>query len=172
MMPARTLSIATLAVLLLIVTRPMAGGEQFPRGLMASVSKEGTCTIETRPVSFGRYDPSAMMDADALGQIMYTCTRDRFGRLLRVRIDVSPGGSGSFEDRRMRSGAQQLSYNLYLDANYRTVWGDGSRGTNYYFDLLPPSDTRTTVPAYGRIFGLQDVEPGEYSDILQVTINF
>jgi spore coat protein U-like protein len=72
----------------------------------------------------------------------------------------------------MISGAEQLSYNLYLDADHRKVWGDGSSGTDYYFNSSPPNNTRVTVPAYGRLFGLQDVMAGTYTDILQITILF
>jgi spore coat protein U-like protein len=170
MTPARSLSIAMLAVLLLIVARPIGGVEQFPRGLLSAEAKAGSCTIDTRPLNFGTYDALATRDTDALGEVMYTCSR-KIGSVLNVRINVSRGGSGSF-DRRMASGAEQLSYNLYLDADHRKVWGDGSSGTDYYFNPSPPNNTRVTVPAYGRLFGMQDVMAGTYTDILQVTILF
>ena len=172
MTPAQSLLMAMVPVVLLIGVRPMAGDGQFPSGLLASQPKEGSCTIETRPLNFGTYDPLATTDTDATGEVRFTCHRDRFGRLLRVRIEISRGGSGSYDRRRMSSGAERLWYNLYLKPDYKKVWGDGSEGTDYYFELLPPSDTRITVPAYGRIFSTQDVMAGDYTDILQATINF
>ena len=171
MTPARALLIALAGMVLLIGARPLAGDTQFPRGLLAASPRDGTCTIETRSVSFGTYDPLAVMDGYAIGDVRFLCHRDRFGRLLRVRIEISTGGAGSF-DRYMRSGTRQLLYNLYLKPDYRKVWGDGSSGTDYYFELLPPSDTLTIVPAYGRIGSLQDVYAGEYTDTLQVKIIF
>jgi len=45
--PARSLLIAMVALALLAGTRPIAGIEQFPRGLLAAEPREGSCTIET-----------------------------------------------------------------------------------------------------------------------------
>ena len=57
-----------------------------------------------------------------------------------------------------------LHYNIYLDATHRTIWGDGTNGTDFYFDADPPNKTSVTVPAYGRIPARQDVMPGLYKD--------
>ena len=59
MTPARSLLVAMVAVVLLIGARPIAGVEQYPRGLMSAAPTAGnnrSCTIETRPISFGNYD--------------------------------------------------------------------------------------------------------------------
>jgi spore coat protein U-like protein len=78
MTTVRSLSIAMVAVALLISARPIAGGEQFPRGLLAGaepkVGQGRSCTIETRPLSFGIYDALEISDVNAIGQIIYTCT--------------------------------------------------------------------------------------------------
>ena len=60
----------------------------------------------------------------------------------------------------------------YLDATHRTIWGDGTNGTDYYYDAHPPNRTPVIVPAYGRIRALQDVEAGQYADVLPVRILF
>ena len=59
MTPARSLLVAIVAMVLLIAARPLAGVEQYPRGLMSAAPTAGnnrSCTIETRPISFGNYD--------------------------------------------------------------------------------------------------------------------
>ena len=109
MTPARSLLIAMVAVALLIGARPMAGDEQFPRGLMAAASKgiEQSCTIETRPLSFGTYDPLAGTDLDAIGQIIYTCEKGggNAGTTASdnksIRIEMAQGSSNSFHHRGM-----------------------------------------------------------------------
>jgi len=169
--PARSLLIAMVALALLAGTRPIAGIEQFPRGLLAAEPREGSCTIETRPVNFGTYDPMSPAGTFATGEVIFTCHRDRYGRLLRVRVDLSQGRAGSF-DRHLTSDSEALLYNLYLDPDARTIWGDGSHGTETFLQPLPPNDTRIVVPVYGKIFGLQDVAGGNYSDLLQATIIF
>jgi hypothetical protein len=70
------------AIVLLIAGRPIAGDDQFPRGLMASAdprTPNRSCTIETRPLSFGIYDPLAETDVDATAQIIYTCANGSGG---------------------------------------------------------------------------------------------
>jgi spore coat protein U-like protein len=166
------------AVALLAAVTALSEGagarEQFPRGLMATPSSaDKGCTIETRPVSFGNYDTTQHNSLHAQGQVIYTCGTHVDGRtpVKNIRIEISMGGAGSY-DRRMSSGTERLFYNLYLDADHRTVWGDGSGGTDYYFDPSPPNKKPVTVTVYGRINAQQDVSLGQYSDMLQVKILF
>jgi spore coat protein U-like protein len=110
---------------------------------------------------------------DGQGSIIYTCGVTALGTtgVKNIRIEMSRGSSNSY-DRSMRSGAERLRYNIYLDASRTTVWGDGANGTDSYFDSHPPNKRPVTVPAYGRIFAMQDVAAGAYFDVLQVTILF
>jgi len=193
--PARSLLVAVAALALLIGARPMAGPEQFPRGLMASAEPRAgrICTIETRPLSFGIYDPLAETDLDATAQIIYTCAtgsgggggdsgRGRGGggggggggnSPQAVRIELWQGLHGSFVPRTMTGpGAATLDYNIYLDATHRTIWGNGVDITQVYTDTHPPNATPVIVPAFGRIFGRQNVESGQYFDSVHAVILF
>jgi len=90
---------------------------------------------------------------------------------------MAQGNSNSFASRGM-SGPEQivyggfLDYNIYLDATHRQVWGTGEGPTLAYVDSNPPNGTSVTVPAFGRIFGGQDVAWGPYSDTVPVRILF
>ena len=166
----RSLFIAIVATVLLIA--PRSGAEaQFPRGLLAAAPradpKRGSCTIETRPLSFGNFDPQANADVDAVAQVIYTCDN----RAKKIRIDMSSGTSNSF-DRSMSNGGYNLAYNIYLDATHRTVWGDGVLGTDVYYENNPPNGTPVVVLAYGRIPARQDPAPGQYTDVLTVRVLF
>jgi spore coat protein U domain-containing protein, fimbrial subunit CupE1/2/3/6 len=168
--PARSLWIATVAVSLLIGARPMAGDEQFPRGLMATArpKAEQSCSIETRPLSFGTYDPLSDRAADATGQIIYVCSKNK-----NISIALSEGSSNSFDPREMLGpGGQSLRYNIYLDATRQTIWGNGRSYTEVYVDLKPPRDTPVIVATYGRIFRGQEAPAGQYTDTITATINF
>ena len=71
MTPARSLLIAMVAMAALIRARPMTGYEQFPRGLMSAAPRGGgggSCRIETRPLSFGAYNP--LEDAEHLTRVV------------------------------------------------------------------------------------------------------
>jgi spore coat protein U-like protein len=181
MTPRRSLLIAIVALALLVAARPTAGVEQYPRGLMSAAPRGGgqggRCIIETRPLSFGSYDPLTGADVDAVGQVIYSC---------QVNEDNGGGGGGGggggnpgtlAQDRGIRiemdgPGGVDLHYNIYLDATHRDVWGSGQHTTVVYVDLHPPNRTPTIVPAYGRIFGRQDVPPGNYADVVGVRIQF
>jgi len=165
---ARSLSIAMVAVVLLMGARPIAGDEQFPHGLLSAAPKASFCTIETRPLSFGAYDPVSGTDLEAVGQIIYICGNGNPGAeraVKNIRIEMARGYSNSYGDRAMVGPSfGELFYNIYLDATHRTIWGDGTNGTEYYFDAKPPNGTPVIVPAFGRIPGRQEVDAGEYVD--------
>ena len=170
MTPFRLLFVAMIATVLLVGAR--SGAEaQFPRGLLAAAPtaapKNGSCTIETRPLSFGNFDPQANADLDAVAQVIYTCDN----QAKKIRIDMSAGTSNTF-DRQMSNGGYDLKYNIYLDPTHRTVWGDGVLGTDVYYENNPPNGTPVVVLAYGRIPGRQDPAPGQYTDVLTVRVLF
>ena len=79
-----------MALALLIGARPGAEA-QFPRGLLAGPPEQerrgSSCTIETRPLSFGNYDPEAGADLDAVAQVIYTCDN----QAKKIRIEMTTG---------------------------------------------------------------------------------
>ena len=117
--------------------------------------------ITVTTLAFGNYDVYAAAPLDSAGTISYSCPPPTV-----PAVDISAGGSGSFSPRRMRqtAGTDTLAYNVYVDAARTTVWGSTpvpvTQGNNQ------------TVQFYGRIFALQDVSVGPYSDTLVVTFNF
>jgi spore coat protein U-like protein len=195
---ARSLLVAIVAVVLLVAARPMAGVEQYPRGLMSATPTAGnnrSCTIETRPINFGYYDTLAEREVIAIGQVIYTCSSGGGGGgnpggpgggnpggpgttasldKQSIRIEMAQGSSNSFAPRHMNGGVSfdHLEYNIYLDANHHQVWGTGEGPTLAYVDAHPPNGTPVIVPAFGRIFGRQDVSWGPYTDTVPVRILF
>ena len=171
MTPFRLLFVAMAAAVLLVGAR--SGAEaQFPRGLLAEPPRDSSaaeCAIETRPLSFGNFDPEANADLDAVAQVIYTCNN----KAKKIRIDMSQGTSNSY-DRRMSNGGYSLDYNIYLDPTHRTVWGDGVLGTDVYYQNNPPNGTPVVVLAYGRIPGRQNqaIPSGQYVDTVTVRVLF
>lgn len=130
-----------------------------------------TCTFESiDPVVFGAYDGLLRYVVDALGGIAFSCQAvDAFDQVV---VDLGRGSSTSWSARTLRSGAQILAYQLYLDAARTTVWGDGTGGTSRFGPYHPSVDTPTEVPIYGRIPAGQNVGAGSYSDTVVVTISY
>lgn len=121
-------------------------------------------------VSFGGYDVFSGTSLDSTGSITYSCAN--VGVFDTITISLSRGGSATFVPRRMASGANTLSYNLYRDAARSVVWGDGTGGSSVYGPVNPPAIGSSTVSVFGRIPALQNVPVGVYGDAIVATINF
>jgi hypothetical protein len=137
---------AIAAVAVLIGTRPMAGDEQFPRGLMSAAPRSGVqggvCTIETRPLAFPAYDPLADTDVDAIAEIIYFCT-DPNGRGGGGRGGPPDGrGGGPPDGRGPGTRAQDKGIRIEMDQGFgnsylpRSMVGAGFEvlGYNIYLD--------------------------------------
>jgi spore coat protein U-like protein len=135
-----------------------------------------TCTASAVGVAFGVYNPLATAPTTSAGTIQVTCTSTNRGNtVVNLTAYYSTGSSGTFTTRTMRSGSNVLDYNLYFDAGYTLVRGDGTGGTQVGTATLTlgrnQSDTATGT-LYGRIPAGQDVAPGSYADIITVTVTY
>jgi spore coat protein U domain-containing protein, fimbrial subunit CupE1/2/3/6 len=129
------------------------------------------CTIvSVVGVGFGTYDTLSSSTLDSMGSVTYNC--QNVGPSDQITIDLSKGTAATFSPRRIYSGANTLTFNLYLSAARTSIWGDGTAGTSRYGPVQPPNGTNTTVYVYGRIPGSQNVPAGSYTDTIVVTINF
>lgn len=154
---------------------------------LAAPLRAAQCSIQTTGLSFATYDPLAPAADTANGTVRLICSatkniesRNGFSALLTL----SAGSSGSYAARTLRTAADTLRYNLYLDAAYTTVFGDGSGGSLastlcYRGSRRDPcggsgltSGTPHDVTVYGRIPAGQDVAPGGFIDNLIATVTF
>jgi spore coat protein U-like protein len=125
-------------------------------------ARAATCDIIPQGVSFGTYDPFEPADLDGVGNIAIACDTD-----VSVTISLS-AGAGSFALRTMNGATGQLTYNLYTGGQRIQVWGDGSGGSDTVSATIRTGD----FPVYGRIQARQNVRPGDYSDVIFVTITY
>ncbi len=134
-----------------------------------------SCNASTSTLSFGNYNPLSGSATTSVTTMQVGCGGVA-GLLIPYKIDLSTGG-GTYATRRMSSGANKLSYNLYTDNTYLTVWGDGTNSThsvsgNITLDVLGSSQSRT-ISIYGRIPASQTTAvPGSYTDTITVTVTF
>jgi len=126
-----------------------------------------TCSfVSVVNLNFGIYSGPQLASS---GSITYNCTGLGAGT---VTIDLSRGVALSYLPRQLRDGALHLDYNLYLDAGFAAIWGDGTGGTAHYGPVAPPDGTNVSVNMFGRVFAAQNVPAGTYFDTLQITLNF
>jgi len=132
------------------------------------VHARAACTIiYTASLAFGTYDPFSATPLDTTGSVWYTCTNSP-----GVTITVNTGSSGSYSQRTMRSGANTLGYNVYIDAARTMIWGDGTPPS-----VIGPGATTnflgiTIATLYGRVPAGQDAVAGTFSDTLVLSVNF
>jgi len=132
---------------------------------MGQARAQWGCTISTTPVSFGSYDVFNSISTPSTGSVTYWCS---WAWTISIYLGKGIAGTNT-PNRQMASGANRLSYNLYLDAAHTQVWGDpspSSYSTNFVWY------SGATVTVYGLIPALQDVATGSYSDSVTATINF
>lgn len=135
-----------------------------------------SCGVTTTNVAFGTYNPLAFGNTDSTGSVRVSCGGVA-GLLIPFNIAISTGGGGSYAGRRMSKGAHYLSYNLYTDASYTTIWGDGSAASQLInagvlLDVLGLSPAQTFW-IYGRLPGRQlTAVPGVYADTINVTLTY
>lgn len=129
---------------------------------------EAACTISATSVVFGTYDVFTTAPRDSTGTVIYRCgPRDR-----RITITISRGSSTTFTPRTLVNGTARLQYNLFRDAAFATVWGDGTGGTATYSIVNPPNNRDVVLTVYARVPAEQDVPAGAYADSVVVTLEY
>jgi spore coat protein U-like protein len=137
-----------------------------------------TCTLTATGPAFGTYDPFSATADTANGSVLATCTYSGGPGTTNISLTASysTGFSGNYSNRYMLSGINRLYYNIYADAAFTRIWGDGTGGTQAGTASLSVSNrVRTDSSAstiYGRIPAGQDAVPGIYADTITVTVTY
>ena len=130
-------------------------------------AKPSTCTINSTPINFGSYSVFSMSpNNNSGGSITIVCTNGSGGSF---DVMLSTGLSNGYTSRVMKSGINQLNYNLYTSAARTSIWGDGSDGSNV---MRASKGGTTTLTLFGQIPAEQDANVGAYSDSITATVNF
>lgn len=122
------------------------------------------CMVSTSNLVFGAYLSTA--DVASTANIDVNCAPG-----INFTIELSQGG-GTFVDRKMAGPpGQTISYNLYKQASYIEIWGDGTQaGANPVPGMGNGALQMFTV--FGLIPASQRRAAGPYSDTIVVTIRF
>lgn len=137
---------------------------------VASEAWSQTCHVNVTPITFGQYDRLKAAPTDSIGNIDISC--DVVGTLYRIRLNPSQNTNGGFLPRMMRpsTGKDILIYNLYIDAAASQVWGDGTSSTFIQSGISKGGKDQFSI--YGRLPAKQNIAPGQYSDLVAVTLEW
>lgn len=134
-------------------------------GLLLLPGAAAACTVSATGVAFGLYDPLGSSAVDSLGEVEVTCPDST-----AYNITLSEG-QGSFSNRHLINASNDvLAYNLFTDATYQFVWGDGAAGNESVSGSA--NNTGTLHSVHGRIPGGQNIPAGSYNDTIVVTVTY
>ncbi|PXX42094.1 Csu type fimbrial protein [Undibacterium pigrum] len=121
-----------------------------------------TCTVNGSAVSFGNYEIAAVEQA---GNIGVNCSQ---GTTYVLSLG---GGSGANAGMRQMSGPANaaLSYALYQDQSRSKLWGSAS---DNHAITGTGNGNMQNLPVYGRIPAGQVVAPGNYNEVVSITLTY
>jgi spore coat protein U-like protein len=135
--------------------------------LNVSASVAQNCVVGTTPVNFGNIPstlPGGPANPTANGGVQVTCTNGT------LPTDLTLGNGANFIGgvRNMAAGANDISYELYSDAPKTTAWyGPGTEPV-----LLAGTGAVQNYTVYGQITQGGAVVPGNYTDLVSVTLTY
>lgn len=157
--------------LLVLSLFPAAWGATASGSFPVSATVTSACNVTGTLLNFGSsIDPlTAGVPLDASSTLTVTCTNTT---PYSVALDAGThaGGAAAFGSRAMKSGANTLAYQLYLDNGRSSVWGDGTGGSSASSGTGSGSSQLLTI--YGRVPSLSGVIPGSYTDTVTITITY
>jgi spore coat protein U-like protein len=127
------------------------------------------CNVSATTLNFGAYNPASASALTGSSTISVYCTG---GSPYTTSLNVGSGG-GTFATRTLLDGSSDtLNFNLYRDAAYSQVWGDGSGSTFTVAGTGAGLLTANTLTVYGQIPVSQDKPVGTYTSTITITVSY
>lgn len=136
--------------------------------LAQSEARALSCSFGISNISFGTLDGLAGSRPSTSGTLSISCAGGLPYQTIRVCPSIGPGSKGgSAISRSLSASSPDLTYQLYSDASFQTVWGSlfaGGFGTPPTIDLAlgVSGSGALNVPIYARILSSAGVTPGAY----------
>jgi spore coat protein U-like protein len=142
-------------------------------------AQAGSCTVSSPGLAFGAYQPltftGKLLSADKTSDatVSVVCSSLLEGGSYSIALGPSTAG-GSIAPRYLAntSGGAHMAYNVYLDAAYTSIWGDGITGSPLT-GSLPVGDSSQSHTVFGRIpAGQNTLRAGSFSGSLAITLTY
>jgi spore coat protein U-like protein len=132
----------------------------------ANATVTNNCNITATNVAFA--STGLLSNAlSAAGALSVQCTN---GDAYRISLDGGSSTNVGARTMQRSGGGGAVGYQLYLDSQDKTAWGDGSAGTTMVTGT--GSGAAQIIPVYGVVPVQGTPAPGTYSDTITATISF
>lgn len=165
--------------MILLVPRPRTVAWAAALAFTGAAAAAGSCTVSTTGLAFGAYQPltfagkrvSADVTSDATVSVV--CTAITTGGSYSITLGPSPQGNSIVPRYLARAGGGPgMAFNVYLDAGFLSVWGDGFTGAAIT-GTLPAGDSTRQYVVFGRVpAGQNALMVGNYSASMTMTITY
>ncbi len=144
--------------------------------------RAGGCAVSSSGLAFGAYQPltfagkltSAAVTSDA--SISVVCTGIVSGGAYTIALGPSTVGSGDRISTRYlgnSNGGDPMNFNVYTNATYTTVWGDGLTAGGLIGGTIATGNSNQSLTVYGRIpAGQNTLKAGSFSASLTMTLTY
>jgi spore coat protein U-like protein len=134
--------------------------------LAVQMTLNASCTFYAATIVIFGSQSALGANVDANSAIAINCPR---GTAFTIGLDKGQGAGATYAARKMTSGANTVTYSLYLDSARTKVWGetdgvDTFSGTSASFGA--------TCPVYGRVPAQASPAPGNYTDTVKITVTY
>ena len=132
-------------------------------GLIVHGVSHAACNVDVQALQFGPLYDMATTPANGEGVVAVDCDAIR-----TVRISLNFGqGAATAPQRALTSAGDSIQYQIFSDASHTQIWGDGRPGAA---DVMTQSGMPVTL--HGRIPAGQRPRPGNYSDLIEITVEW
>jgi spore coat protein U-like protein len=148
---------------------------------LAGPSWAAGCSVSSTGLAFGIYQPLSFpgkltsADRTSNAGISVVCTGITTGGLYSIALGPSSAGAGNRVSTRYlanSNGGDAMRFNVYTDAAYSVVWGDGALGS-LISGSIATGDSNQTIAAYGRVpAGQNTLRAGSFSGSLTMTLTY
>jgi spore coat protein U-like protein len=142
----------------------------------------GACSVSSSGLAFGTYQPLTLagklssMDKTSTATVSLVCTAIDTGGGYTIALAASTYGPGNRVSNRYLNnsskGGDYMVFNVYFDASYSTVLGNGTTGS-LLSGSIPAGNSNQSQTVYGKVpAGQSTLQAGGFSDSLTMTITY
>ena len=128
-----------------------------------------TCNPSVPTVNFGTFNAGAVRTTSVTASV--TCSA-LLSLLVSYTVTFSTGSAGIYNPRNMVNGVRKLNYNLYKDAAFTQILGNGTSSTVTFTDsyLLGLGPVTKNYTVYARLPSQPLAAAGTFQDTITVTV--